>query len=66
MQRPGQPEEARDSAAPARACQHCLTSHARVLPPQVAACYVFLASEVDSGYMTGQVLHPNGGIITCG
>jgi NAD(P)-dependent dehydrogenase (short-subunit alcohol dehydrogenase family) len=29
-------------------------------PEEVAPCYVFLASE-DSSYMTGQVLHPNGG-----
>lgn len=31
-------------------------------PDQIAPCYVFLASE-DSSYMTGQVLHPNGGEI---
>jgi NAD(P)-dependent dehydrogenase (short-subunit alcohol dehydrogenase family) len=29
-------------------------------PDEVAPCYVFLAS-VDSSYITGQVLHPNGG-----
>jgi NAD(P)-dependent dehydrogenase (short-subunit alcohol dehydrogenase family) len=29
-------------------------------PEECAPCYVFLASE-DSSYMTGQVLHPNGG-----
>jgi NAD(P)-dependent dehydrogenase (short-subunit alcohol dehydrogenase family) len=29
-------------------------------PWEVAACYVFLASD-DSSYITGQVLHPNGG-----
>jgi NAD(P)-dependent dehydrogenase (short-subunit alcohol dehydrogenase family) len=29
-------------------------------PMEVAPCYVFLASS-DSSYMTGQVLHPNGG-----
>ncbi|MFA5529567.1 MAG: SDR family oxidoreductase [Thiohalomonadaceae bacterium] len=29
-------------------------------PSEVAPCYVFLASE-DASYMTGQVLHPNGG-----
>jgi NAD(P)-dependent dehydrogenase (short-subunit alcohol dehydrogenase family) len=31
-------------------------------PSEVAPCYVFLASE-DASYMTGQVLHPNGGTI---
>lgn len=30
-------------------------------PFEVAPSYVFLASESDSSYMTGQVLHPNGG-----
>lgn len=29
-------------------------------PLEIAPCYVFLASE-DSSYMTGQILHPNGG-----
>lgn len=31
-------------------------------PFEVSPCYVFLASD-DSSYMTGQVLHPNGGTI---
>lgn len=31
-------------------------------PCEVSPCYVFLASD-DSSYMTGQVLHPNGGMI---
>ncbi len=31
-------------------------------PEEIAPCYVFLASD-DSSYMTGQVLHPNGGEI---
>lgn len=31
-------------------------------PAEVAPCYVFLASE-DASYITGQVLHPNGGDI---
>ena len=31
-------------------------------PWEYAECYVFLASA-DSNYMTGQVLHPNGGEI---
>jgi len=34
-------------------------------PNEVAPCYVFLASE-DASYMTGQVLHPNGGEIING
>jgi NAD(P)-dependent dehydrogenase (short-subunit alcohol dehydrogenase family) len=29
-------------------------------PNEVASCFVFLASD-DASYMTGQVLHPNGG-----
>lgn len=31
-------------------------------PSEVAPCFVFLASE-DASYMTGQVLHPNGGTV---
>ncbi len=31
-------------------------------PCEIAPCYVFLASD-DASYMTGQVLHPNGGTI---
>lgn len=34
-------------------------------PFEIAPCYVFLASD-DSSYMTGQVLHPNGGSIVGG
>ncbi len=34
-------------------------------PEEVAACFVFLASD-DSSYFTGQVLHPNGGEIING
>lgn len=33
-------------------------------PEEVAPCYVFLASNCCSSYMTGQTLHPNGGKIT--
>jgi NAD(P)-dependent dehydrogenase (short-subunit alcohol dehydrogenase family) len=32
---------------------------------EVAPCFVFLASS-DSSYMTGQILHPNGGVIVNG
>lgn len=34
-------------------------------PEEVAPSYVFLASD-DSSYMTGQILHPNGGEIVNG
>jgi NAD(P)-dependent dehydrogenase (short-subunit alcohol dehydrogenase family) len=34
-------------------------------PDEVAPCYIFLASN-DASYMTGQVLHPNGGQIVNG
>ena len=34
-------------------------------PDEIAPCYVFLASR-DASYMTGQVLHPNGGEIVNG
>jgi NAD(P)-dependent dehydrogenase (short-subunit alcohol dehydrogenase family) len=34
-------------------------------PAEVAPCYLFLASS-DSSYMTGQVLHPNGGEVING
>lgn len=34
-------------------------------PEEVAPCFVFLASD-DSSYMSGQILHPNGGVIVNG
>jgi NAD(P)-dependent dehydrogenase (short-subunit alcohol dehydrogenase family) len=34
-------------------------------PEEVAPCYVFLASD-DASYMSGQVLHPNGGDVVNG
>ena len=34
-------------------------------PNEVAPCYVFLASE-EASYITGQVLHPNGGTVVNG
>lgn len=34
-------------------------------PEEVAPSFVFLASD-DSSYMTGQILHPNGGVIVNG
>src|SRR5436305_5648804 len=35
-------------------------------PEEVAPSYVFLASEIDSSYISGQVLHPNGGEVVNG
>lgn len=35
-------------------------------PDEVAPCYIFLASAADSGYITGQTLHPNGGTVVNG
>jgi NAD(P)-dependent dehydrogenase (short-subunit alcohol dehydrogenase family) len=34
-------------------------------PSEIAPSYVFLASE-DASYMSGQVLHPNGGYVVNG
>ncbi|MBV8464169.1 MAG: SDR family oxidoreductase [Acidimicrobiales bacterium] len=34
-------------------------------PDEVAPCYVFLAAE-DSSYISGQILHPNGGTVVNG
>lgn len=34
-------------------------------PYEIAPAYLYLASE-NSSYMTGQVLHPNGGVIVNG
>jgi NAD(P)-dependent dehydrogenase (short-subunit alcohol dehydrogenase family) len=34
-------------------------------PEEVASCFLFLACD-DSSYMTGQILHPNGGVIVNG
>jgi NAD(P)-dependent dehydrogenase (short-subunit alcohol dehydrogenase family) len=35
-------------------------------PSEVAPSYLFLASNEDSSYMSGQVLHPNGGEVING
>jgi NAD(P)-dependent dehydrogenase (short-subunit alcohol dehydrogenase family) len=35
-------------------------------PEEIAPSYVFLASEIESSYITGQVLHPNGGTVVNG
>jgi NAD(P)-dependent dehydrogenase (short-subunit alcohol dehydrogenase family) len=34
-------------------------------PSEVASCFVFLASD-DASYMSGQILHPNGGTVVNG
>jgi NAD(P)-dependent dehydrogenase (short-subunit alcohol dehydrogenase family) len=34
-------------------------------PSEIATCYVFLASQ-DSSFISGQVLHPNGGVVVNG
>ena len=34
-------------------------------PEEVASCFVFLAAE-DSSYISGQMLHPNGGEVVNG
>lgn len=35
-------------------------------PDEVAPSFIFLASNADSSYMSGQVLHPNGGTVVNG
>lgn len=35
-------------------------------PNEVSPCYLFLACNADSAYITGQVMHPNGGEIVNG
>ena len=35
-------------------------------PDEVAPSFIFLAADQDSSYMTGQVLHPNGGTVVNG
>lgn len=35
-------------------------------PDEVAPSFVFLASNIDSSYISGQVLHPNGGFVVNG
>ena len=34
-------------------------------PSEIATCFVFLASA-DSSYISGQSLHPNGGVVVNG
>lgn len=35
-------------------------------PSEIAPSFVFLASNADSSYISGQVLHPNGGVVING
>lgn len=35
-------------------------------PDEVAPAYIFLASSLDSSYISGQVIHPNGGTVVNG
>ncbi len=39
--------------------------HRAAQPAEIASSFVFLAANVDSSYMTGQVLHQNAGALTC-
>ena len=50
-----------------RVSEHGASSpmHRAGQPNEVAPCYVFLASE-EASYITGQVLHPNGGTVVNG
>ena len=52
---------------PKKAAQHGSDSPMKRAgePAEVAPCYLFLASD-DASYMTGQVLHPNGGEVVNG
>lgn len=34
-------------------------------PSEIASCFVFLASQ-DSSFISGQCLHPNGGVVVNG
>ena len=55
------------SFEPKKAAQHGSDSPMKRAgePAEVAPCYLFLASD-DASYMTGQVLHPNGGEVVNG
>ena len=55
------------SFPPKKAAQHGTDSPMKRAgePAEVAPCYLFLASD-DASYMTGQVLHPNGGEVVNG
>nr|MBA3847483.1 SDR family oxidoreductase [Planctomycetota bacterium] len=54
------PSHAASSTSAAAASPHPATD-----PDAIAGCYVFLASS-DAAFLTGQVLHPNGGAIVNG
>ena len=55
------------SFEPQRVAKHGQSApmHRPGQPNEVAPCYVFLASE-DASYISGQVLHPNGGNVVNG
>ena len=42
-----------------------MAAQASLSVDEVAPCYVFLASE-EASYISGQVLHPNGGSVVGG
>ena len=54
---PGEKQETFGSQVPFKRCGQ---------PEECASCYVFLASNVDSSYIAGQTLHPNGGVVVHG
>ena len=54
-----------DASAPPSTAQSAPMGRAGQ-PDEVAPSYIFLASDADSSYISGQVLHPNGGTVVNG